>query len=66
VRAITRDTDDHRRAGELDKAQPLAKFSGTSIMKHLTDGQIVVIKGTGQLLWRDGNKTYTITGIEVP
>lgn len=65
MRAITRKVEDGRRATELDRRSAQDKFSSTPGLKHLRDGQVVVIAGAGQIVWRDGNKRYFFTGTEV-
>jgi len=65
MRAITRRVDDGRRTAELDQRDVQAKFDTTPALKHLKDGQVAVIKGTGQLLHRDGDELYLHTGVLV-
>lgn len=65
MRAITRGTEDGRRSAELDQRNVQAKFDTTPALKHLKDGQVVVIKDTGELVWRNGKKLYFFTGTEV-
>ena len=63
---ITRDTSDSRRAAELDKRlKTLEVRTSVPALGQLEDGQTVYIKGTGQKVWRVGNKLYTSTGTEV-
>ncbi len=65
MRKLTKNVSDKRRAAELDKSlSTMKKFSSVPNIKHLDDGQVAVITGSGQLVWRDGNKLYVLTGTE--
>lgn len=63
---VSRNTDDRRRAAELDKiTQTHTKFGTVPDRKHLRDGQVAIVQTTGQLCWRDGDTIYTLTGTAI-
>ncbi|MHA1949175.1 MAG: hypothetical protein ACW99G_01705 [Candidatus Thorarchaeota archaeon] len=61
----SRDVDDRRRTGELDKSTKTNTFKSQPSLGQLVDGQVVVIKGSGKILWRDGNDLWELTGTKV-
>jgi len=65
MRSVSKDVGDKRRRGELNQnIKSLKRFSSIPHKKHLDDGQVAVISGSGQLVFRDGDKVFVITGVE--
>ena len=57
---IDQHLDDHGRKG---KGQQI--FENKPEKSILDDGQVFVLRGTGKLRFRDGDKIYEVTGVEV-
>jgi len=65
MQSFSRNVGDKRRAKELGQnTKSLKKFSSIPDKKHLDDGQVAVITGAGQLVFRDGGKVFVVTGVE--
>jgi len=65
MQGFTKGAGDKRRTEELgQKTKSLKKFSSIPDKKHLDDGQVAVVTGTGQLVFRDGGKLYVVTAVE--
>lgn len=63
---ISRNVGDQRRANEIAfQIRKMRKFATMPDVKQLEDGERVIVTGTGQLVFRDGNKRYALTYTEV-
>jgi len=63
---LSRDVSDDRRVDEANrKIRRQAKYTSVPGIGHLEDGEVVVVKGSSKIVWRDGNKLFEIAGTEV-
>lgn len=63
---LSRNADSQRRAVEVSKdLRTLQRFDSIPDVKQLKDGESCIIRLTGEIVYRDGNKLFKITATEV-
>jgi hypothetical protein len=63
---LSRDVSDDRHTDEANRrVRRQSKYNNIPGIGHLEDGEVVVVKGSSKIVWRDGNKLYEIAGTEV-
>lgn len=64
---LSRHAPDGRRADELDqKVRLVEKRELAPALKQMKDGQMIFVRETGEMYYRDRKKVWKYTGTEVP
>ena len=63
---LSRDVSEDRHMDEANRRiRRQVKYTSIPGIGHLEDGEVVVVKGSSKIVWRDGKKLYEIAGTEV-